>query len=188
MNGSGYQRLRQLIHEGASFGVVGAAGFVINLGAADVLRYDAGLGKYTALATATILAAVATYFGNRFWAFRHRTGTGSPRETGLFFALNGIGLLIQAACVWLADDLLGFTGRASYLAAVIVGTGLGTLFRFWSYRKWVWREPAGTDLPGRRTGPRHARPRGRARAAMTVPAGMPGQLSRAPLAAASDEA
>jgi hypothetical protein len=88
---------------------------------------------------------VVTFLGNRYWAFRHRERTGMGRETVLFFVLNGIGLLIQLACVATVQDGLNLQGKIAYNAANLIGIGLGTLFRFWSYRRWVWRtqEPAG---------------------------------------------
>ena len=140
-----YERFRVLIHEAAKFGVVGLAGFIVSLGGADVLRYGAGVGKYKAVVIATVLATVVTFIGNRYWAFRHRERTGMGRETVLFFVFNGIGLLIQLACVAIVQDGLNLQGKIAYNAANLVGIGLGTLFRFWSYRKWVWRtqEPTG---------------------------------------------
>ena len=134
-----YQRFRVLIHEAAKFGVVGLAGFVVSLGGADVLRYGAGMGKYKAVIVATVLATVVTFIGNRYWAFRHRERTGMGRETVLFFVFNGIGLLIQLACVAIVQDGLQLNGKVWYNIANLAGIGLGTLFRFWSYRKWVWR-------------------------------------------------
>ena len=34
-----------LIHEAAKFGVVGLAGFIVSLGGADVLHFDAGMAS-----------------------------------------------------------------------------------------------------------------------------------------------
>ena len=146
-----YERFRVLIHEAAKFGVVGLAGFIVSLGGADVLRYGAGVGKYKAVVIATVLATVVTFIGNRYWAFRHRERTGMGRETVLFFVFNGIGLLIQLACVAIVQDGLNLQGKIAYNAANLVGIGLGTLFRFWSYRKWVWRtqDPAAGVQAGR---------------------------------------
>jgi putative flippase GtrA len=148
-----YQRFRVLIHEAAKFGVVGLVGFIVSLGGADVLRYGAGVGKYKAVIAATILATVVTFVGNRYWAFRHRERTGMGRETVLFFVFNAIGLLIQLACVAIVQDGAHLNGKVWYNVANLAGIGLGTLFRFWSYRKWVWRtqEPAsGVPASGHR--------------------------------------
>ncbi len=139
-----YQRFRVLIHEAAKFGVVGLAGFVVALGGADALHYGAGMGKYSSVIIANVLATVVTFIGNRYWAFRHRERTGMGRETVLFFLFNGIGILILLGCVAIVQDGFGLQGKLWYNVANLLGIGLGTLFRFWSYRKWVWRtqEPA----------------------------------------------
>jgi putative flippase GtrA len=134
-----YQRFRVLIHEAAKFGVVGLAGFIVSLGGADVLYFDAGVGKYKAVVAATIAATVVTFLGNRYWAFRHRERVGMGRETVLFFVFNAIGLGIQLASVAIVVDGAGLQGKIWYNLANLCGIGLGTLFRFWSYRKWVWR-------------------------------------------------
>ena len=106
-----YERFRVLIHEAAKFGVVGLAGFIVSLGGADVLHFDVGVGKYKAVVTATIAATVVTFLGNRYWAFRHRERVGMGRETVLFFVFNGIGLLIQLACVAIVADGLEPAGQ-----------------------------------------------------------------------------
>jgi putative flippase GtrA len=136
-----YQRSRQQIHEGAKFLIVGGSGLIIVLVGAYALRFGLGLGKYTSVTIATVLSTVLTLFGNRYWAFRHRQGAGGASETTVFFALNGIGLLIQYACIGLLGGELGLTGRVWYLVANLLGASIGSAFRFWSYRKWIWVQP-----------------------------------------------
>ncbi len=135
-----YERFQQLIHEGAKFGVIGAVGFVVTNGGTNLLHFQAGLGPNTANVIATIVATFVTYAGNRYWTFRHRVGSTMAREYMMFFVLNGIGLLIQLACISFTYYLLGMHGKLAYNIALIMGIALGTLFRFWSYRKWVWFE------------------------------------------------
>lgn len=151
-----YERFRLLIHEAAKFGVVGAIGFVVSLGGADVLHFSMGVGKYTSVVIATVLATIVTFVGNRWWAFRHRERTSMGQETVLFFVFNGIGLLIQLACVAIVVDGFNLQGsKLWYNLANLAGIALGTLFRFWSYRKWVWKAggpeaagfPADAELP-----------------------------------------
>jgi putative flippase GtrA len=131
-----YERFRQLIHEGAKFLVVGLIGTIVTFGVANALQ--GSIGRYAAITIATVIATVVTYLGNGYWAFRHRQGQGTGRDTIVFLVLNAIGLLIYYGCIGLTD--LAGVGKSKlwYNAALIVGTGLGTLFRFWSYRKWVW--------------------------------------------------
>jgi putative flippase GtrA len=133
-----YQRFRLLIHEGGKFLVIGGVGFVVAIGGADILHFDVGLGKYTSVTIATIAATVVTFLGNRHWTFRHREGKGTAHESVVFFVLNGVGLLMQYACIGLVQDALGLQGKFWFNFANLAGTAIGTVFRFWSYRKWVW--------------------------------------------------
>jgi putative flippase GtrA len=130
-----YSRFRQLIHEGFKFLVIGGIGFIVTFGVANALH---PIGKYKAITVATILATAITYLGNRYWTFRHREGKGTTRDSTMFFVLNGVGLLIYYGCIGLLD-LAGLGHSVAwYNVALVIGTGLGTLFRFWSYRKWIW--------------------------------------------------
>jgi putative flippase GtrA len=165
-----YARFRHLIHEVAKFGVIGGLAFVVTEVGTNVLHFDTGLGPLTANVIATVLATFVSYAGNRYWTFRHRESSRVGREYAVFFVLNGIGLGIQLACIGFTYYVLSLTGRLPYNVALILGIALGTLFRFWSYRRWVWRapltetleqehealepEPAGAPAPNRADGAR----------------------------------
>ena len=136
-----YQRFQQLIHEMAKFGVVGGIAFLVTTVGTNLLHFDLGFGPLKANIVATIVATCVSYAGNRWWTFRHREGSTIAREYVVFFVLNGIGLGIQLACISIAYYVLGLHDKLSYNVALIFGIGLGTLFRFWSYRKWVWLAP-----------------------------------------------
>jgi len=143
-----YAKFRHLIHEMAKFGVVGGVGFIISFVGADLLRYDAGFGKYKALTVATLAATVVTFIGNRYWTYRHRPRTGTTRESITFFVMNGIGILIQYASVWIIQDGIGLTSKLWYNIANLLGIAIGTCFRFYSYRRWVWKAPLEEVLEG----------------------------------------
>jgi putative flippase GtrA len=136
-----YERFRQLIYEFAKFGVIGVAGLVITNAVYDLLFLHLGVGPVTSTTIATIVAMVATYLGNRYWSFRTRERTGAAREIIIFAVLNGIGVLIQDATVAVNYYLLqlGHNKLAGF-AALNFGIALATLFRFWSYRRFVWPE------------------------------------------------
>ena len=145
-----YARSRQLIHEGARFGVVGLVGLAVTDGGVNVLHYRAGLGPFSSVAVATVAATAVTFVGSRYWTFRHRERTGMGRETAAFFVLNGVGAGIYEACVGLAY-LVGLRGGLAYNIALNTGIALGTVFRYWSYKKWVW--PAAAQPAAARPGP-----------------------------------
>jgi len=147
-----YYQLDHLVRELMKFGVVGACAYVIDVGMFNVLRYGPGEGllhdkPLTAKTISVVLAVTFAYFGNRHWTFRHRDRSGLGREYALFFMLNAVGLLIALSCLFLSHYVLGFTGAlADNISANGVGLVLGTTFRFWSYRKWVFPEIADDEL------------------------------------------
>lgn len=135
-----YERFRQLIHEGAKFGIVGVIGLIISDGGTNLLRSAFHMGWLTANVIATIVATAFAYVASRYWTFRHRERTTVRREGILFFCFNGVGLAIQLACLGFTVHVLGQTGKYPANVALFIGIVLGTLFRFWSYRKWVWAD------------------------------------------------
>lgn len=133
------RKYRDLIREAARFGVVGGLGVVVTDGGTNLLRESAGLGWLTANVIATLVAIEVTYLGSRYWTFRHRARSSMPRETLLFYALAGVGLLIQLGCLGFTVHVLGESGRLAGNVGLLTGIVLATVFRFWAYRKWVWR-------------------------------------------------
>jgi len=141
-----YGPFEALAREVTKFGIVGAMSFVIDVGLFNLLLYGGPLeGKpLTAKVVSVAVATTFAYFGNRFWTFRHRGRTNMGREYLLFFMLNGVAMLIAVGCLWVSHYLLGLdSALADNISANVIGLALGTLFRFWSYRKWVF--PAVAD-------------------------------------------
>ena len=137
-----YMRFRQIIHEFAKFGIIGVIGLAItNFGYA--LLHSHGVGPVTSTTIATIVATAVAYIGNRYWSFRHRERTSVPREGTIFFVLNGIGLLIQDAAVAFNAYVLHLEHhKLAEFVALNTGIAIATVFRFWSYRRYVWAAPA----------------------------------------------
>lgn len=134
-------RIRGLFSELAKFGTVGAISFLVDIAIfnAVLLVLDKPL---TAKVISTVFSATNAFLLNRAWSFKHRQRTSVRREYGLFFALNVVGLGIALLCLFLSHYVLGFESRlADNIAANGVGLVLGTLFRFWSYRRFVWAAP-----------------------------------------------
>lgn len=139
-----HARVEHLFHELAKFGVVGAVAFVVDVVTFNVLLATALADKpLSAKIVSTILATTVAFAGNRQWTFKHRQRTNMRREYVLFFVLNAIGLAIALSCLAVSHYMLGFTSPlADNIAANVVGMAFGTLFRFWSYRRFVFTAPA----------------------------------------------
>ncbi|MGI5486026.1 GtrA family protein [Microtetraspora malaysiensis] len=135
-----YERFAAILHELIKFGLIGGLAFVIDFGGTNLLRFGVELGPLTSKTIATVVAATFAYFGNRYWTFRHREQSGLAREYIMFFLLNGVGLAISLAIIWFVTYVLGLHDAVSYNVSQFIGLGLGTLFRFWSYKKWVFLE------------------------------------------------
>jgi putative flippase GtrA len=128
--------------EVARFGTVGLMAFVLDAGLFNVLRVGV-LADHplTAKGISVVVATTFAYFANRHWTYADRARTGARRETTLFFATNAAALVIAWACLGFSHYLLGLTSAlADNISANLIGVGLGTLFRFWAYRTWVFPE------------------------------------------------
>jgi putative flippase GtrA len=141
----------------AKFGIVGLAALVIDIGLFNFLRFAGGEGPMfdRPISSKIISVAVATtfaYFGNRYWTFRQRGRTNMGREYLMFFGLNAVALLIAISCLWFSHYVMGWdSALADNISANVVGLGLGTMFRFWSYRKFVFPAiPDGAEHQGER--------------------------------------
>ncbi|HEX4813346.1 MAG TPA: GtrA family protein, partial [Nonomuraea sp.] len=145
-----YERFASLVHELAKFGSIGAVAFVLDTSLLNLGSVVLGLGPLTSKVVATTISTTFAYVGNRYWTFRHREQSGLGREYFLFFLLNGIALLFGMLTIGFTTYTLGLRDPLSLNIANVVGVGLGTLFRYWSYKKWVFleaTEPIPMELP-----------------------------------------
>jgi putative flippase GtrA len=132
------KRFADLIPELAKFGVVGLTGAIIDLGGADYLHVHLGLEPMLSKALSITAATIVTYLGSRFWTFRHRVNQALLREGVLFVMLNVVGLIIAEIVIAITTYGLDLKSELAYNAASVAGTGLGTIFRYFSYKKWVF--------------------------------------------------
>lgn len=144
-----YSRFRLLIHELTKFGIIGLFNLVVTWGGTNLLHFVLQIGPLTSNIIATVVATTLAYAGNRYWTFRHRADSGIGREYFLFFVLNGVGLLIQVMCIGFTEYTLKLDDHFSYNVALAIGITLGTLFRFWSYKKWVFLPPQSPAVDAR---------------------------------------
>jgi putative flippase GtrA len=132
---------RILLKEVAAFGLVGAVGFVIQIGLLYFFLH-LGWGPLTSNGLAMVVAVAVTYVGNRYFSFSHRARTGLARETSIFFGINAIAFALSEAMVAIAAYPLGYKHHQHVIVGVtVLSIGIGTLFRFWSYKRFVFLHP-----------------------------------------------
>ncbi len=148
-----YATFEHLIHEMAKFGLIGAVAFVLTAVLNNAFHFGLNFGPLTSFGVATIIAAVASYFANRHWTWAHKADDGIRRGLPLFMALSAVGLAISEAPVGVSEYLLGFHSPLAFnISSTLIGTALGTVWRFWSFRRWVFHrdaEPARTEEAAR---------------------------------------
>ena len=122
---------RILVKEIAAFGVVGAVGFVIDLTLFNLFFND---GQLVAKSISTTVATAVTYVGNRNLSFSHRARSKLHREAGYFFLINLIALLGALVVIAIFSYPLHYKHH-------VVAMNLGTIFRFWAYKRFVFLHP-----------------------------------------------
>ena len=127
------------------FGVVGLIGYFIDVGIFNALRLGAVgedhffQGPIGAKIVSVTIATLVTWFGNRYWTFREHRRQNYLLELAEFAAVALGGLLIGLACLGISHYVLGFDNLvADNISANVIGLLLGTTFRFFLYRFWVY--------------------------------------------------
>ena len=138
--------LRRLINarfELMKFGTVGGIAYIVNLLLFNLLVHFPFSPLDDRPVTGSLIAGIVSiliaYFGTRFWTWRERPRRAMSREIALFFIINGIGIAIASGVLYISRYVLGFESAfADNIAANVIGVGIGTIFRFLSYRIWVF--------------------------------------------------
>jgi putative flippase GtrA len=125
-----------------SFLAVGGAGYVVDVAAFNVLRSAPVIGTLdpsVARTLAVTVAMVVTYLGNRLLTWRDVPSVDRRREVALFVLFNLVGLGMSVITLTISHDLMGLTSRwADNISANVIGMALGTAFRYWSYKRFVF--------------------------------------------------
>jgi len=125
-----------------TFLAVGGAGYVVDVVAFNVLRsvgpvttMDPSIARTLAVAAAMCV----TYIGNRTLTWRHQASENRSREVGLFVLFNIIGFGFSVVTLTISHDVLGLTSRlADNVSANVIGLALGTVFRYVTYKRFVF--------------------------------------------------
>ena len=137
-------KIFKLRREFGKFFSVGALGYVVGVGGFNLLVHTQNAPFKDKPLTGSILSGVASilvaYIGNRHWTWKDRKRSGARREVTLFFIINAITLSFGVICLAVSRYVLNLdSALADNISANVIGVGLGTVFRFWSYRTIVFK-------------------------------------------------
>lgn len=129
-----------LAPEVMKFGIIGGLNVLVNWVTFNLLLLLPAFanGQLKAKVIATGIAIISSYFMNRHWTYKDRDKSAAHREFVLFLGFNLAGMLIELAVMAMTKYVFGLTSWLAINVAFIVGLGLGTVFRFFTYRTWVF--------------------------------------------------
>ena len=127
-----------LLKEISAFGVVGLVNLFIDIGLFNLLHFRVGLGPTTSNILSAGVATTISYFATRHWSFSHRARTGLRREYTLFIVINLVALGISSVVIAFTYYVIDTQDPFALNVAKVIGIGIGTVLRFWSYKRWVF--------------------------------------------------
>ncbi len=148
-------RFREL----AKFLVVGGFAWIVDAGLFTLLSHTVLDGKVlTSKIISVLVSIIVSYVLNREWSFSARGGRERHHEAMLYFVVNGLALGLNLVPLWLSHYIIGINTLNGYtrftvsiwdwISANIIGTLIGTAFRYWAYRRYVFPEELTTVDPG----------------------------------------
>lgn len=129
---------RILLKEVSAFGAIGIIGIVIQLGIFNLLH---DIGALKANTVAMVVATTFAYVGNRYLSFSHRARTGLRREASWFFGINAVTYVVAQLILAIAYLFGQQQDRLVTTVLNLVGIGVGTIIRFWAYKRFVFLHP-----------------------------------------------
>ncbi|MGY5128019.1 GtrA family protein [Streptomyces nigrescens] len=134
-----WSRLEALTREVVKFGAVGGAGVVVNFAVFNLVRQLTEVPVVRASIIATVVATGTNYLGYRYFTYRDRDKRGRTKELTLFLLFSALGLVIENGLLYVATYGFHWDSPLQSNIFKFLGIGVATLFRFWSYRTWVFR-------------------------------------------------
>lgn len=125
------------------FGSVGLVAYIVDVGLMNLLRFGPGqvLGDkvLTAKLISATVATIVAWILNRSWTFSGKRTRNKTREFIGYALVNVGGIAIALGCLWFSHYVLGFTSpMADNISANVIGLGLGTAFRYFGYKTFVF--------------------------------------------------
>jgi putative flippase GtrA len=147
-------RLRRITGEAARFSAVNVVATAVAIVLFNLMVHGvAGVATpgplngwpVTSWFLANCVGMVISFYGSSRYAFRHRHAAGTAGGVLRYVAVNLASFLIPMACLWITRNVLGWDSAiADNISANVVGAFLGMLFRFWGFRRFVFKRGAGS--------------------------------------------
>ncbi|MDR2799506.1 MAG: GtrA family protein [Bifidobacteriaceae bacterium] len=128
------------------FGTVGAICYFVDVGISNLLVYVNGVNflsgsPLTAKVVSMTISTLLSWILNRNWAFKKHKTNSKRKELFWYIVLTLIGMGIALVCVGFTVYIMHLTDAVSYnISANIIGTGLGTVWRFLAYKFILYRK------------------------------------------------
>lgn len=131
------------------FAIVGGTTFVVDTAIYFVLAFTVLETKPVfARIISGVVAVILSYVLNREWAFKNRGGREPRHEATLFFVISGIGVLLAAAPIFVANNMFDLRANidglelaiVDFVLGFILGNILGMGFRYWALRRFAFPE------------------------------------------------
>ncbi|MEO7350443.1 MAG: GtrA family protein [Marmoricola sp.] len=142
-------RLRRLSGEAARFSAVNIVATVVSIVLFNLLVHGIPMvvnpgpltgWPVTAWFVANCVGMGISFYGSRRYAFKHRRPTGPGGGALNYTVVNLASFVIPMACLWVTRNTMGWDSAvADNISANVVGATLGMFFRFWAFRRFVFK-------------------------------------------------
>jgi len=144
-------RGRRLLNEVMRFLAVGGVATLVAFLLFNILLHgfwiagDAWLEDrpMTAYVIANTVGMWISYNGTKSWAFKHRASAHPDGGVTAYVLINVVTMMLPMACLWFSRNALGLADPLSdNIAANVVGLSMGTVARFFLFRRLVFAVPS----------------------------------------------
>jgi len=123
------------------FAAVGLAAYLTDVAVFNALLVGGGTTSAWAKVLSSIVGIAVAFLGSRHYTWPERKADSPWREYALFVLFSVLAAGIQLACLLVSHHLLDLRSTlADNVSANVIGMGLATVFRFWTFRTYVFPE------------------------------------------------
>ena len=117
----------------------GLAAYLTDVAVFNALLLGADMAATWSKVLSSVVAIAVAFAGSRWFTWRDRRSDRIGREYALFLLFSTLAAGIQYLCLVITHHGLGWTSPlADNISANVVGMALATVFRFWTFRTYVF--------------------------------------------------